>query len=99
MPNVPTPWIGLAALAAMFVLPFLPSWVFEGPRKTKQWPREHVCARCSGPWTDEHRCILPIHPTAPSPRWELHRLPQSSTPVLKLEEDGPAWDQAPHLGR
>jgi hypothetical protein len=32
MPNAPTPWVGLADLVAMFVLPFLPNWLFEGPR-------------------------------------------------------------------
>jgi hypothetical protein len=31
MPDSPIPWVGLAALAAMFVLPFLPDWLFEGP--------------------------------------------------------------------
>ena len=29
----PVPWIGLLALVAMFVIPFLPSWIFEGPRE------------------------------------------------------------------
>jgi hypothetical protein len=90
MTDVPTPWIGLAALAAMFVLPFLPSWVFEGPRRIKHWPREHVCARCGDPWTDGHRCVSPVHPKEPSLHWELYRLPESSTPVLDLEEDDPA---------
>jgi hypothetical protein len=32
MPDIPTPWVGLAALLAMFVLPFVPDWLFEGPR-------------------------------------------------------------------
>jgi hypothetical protein len=31
MPHAPMPWIGLAALVAMFVLPFLPDWLFEAP--------------------------------------------------------------------
>ena len=31
MLHSPTPWVGLAALIAMFVLPFLPAWLFEGP--------------------------------------------------------------------
>jgi hypothetical protein len=54
MPEVPTPWIGLAALAAMVVLPLLPTWFLKGPRRIEHWPREHVCARCDGAWTDEH---------------------------------------------
>jgi hypothetical protein len=99
MPDVPTPWIGLAALAAMFVLPFLPSWIFEGPRKSKHWPREHVCARCDGAWNDEHRCLPPIQPIEPSPQWELYRLPPPSTPALDLEKDGLAGDQAHRLVR
>ena len=32
MPHVDIPWIGLAAVVAMFALPFAPSWLFEGPR-------------------------------------------------------------------
>ena len=27
MPQVDTPWVGLAALVAMFVIPFLPDWL------------------------------------------------------------------------
>jgi hypothetical protein len=57
MPEVPTPWIGLAALAAMAVLPLLPTWFLKGPRRSKHWPREHVCARCDGAWTDEHTSL------------------------------------------
>jgi hypothetical protein len=57
MPEVPTPWIGLAALAAMAVLPLLPTWFLKGPRRSKHWPREHFCARCDGAWTDEHTSL------------------------------------------
>jgi hypothetical protein len=31
MPDTPIPWIGLAALGAMFLLLLLPEWLFEGP--------------------------------------------------------------------
>ena len=58
MPHVDTPWIGLAALVAMFVLPFLPSWLFEGPRTIKHRPRRHVCADCGATWTRGHACAL-----------------------------------------
>jgi hypothetical protein len=34
MPDTPVPWVGLAALAAMFVLPLLPDWLFEEPAST-----------------------------------------------------------------
>jgi hypothetical protein len=30
-----TPWAGLLALVAMFVIPFLPNWLFEGPRTVR----------------------------------------------------------------
>jgi hypothetical protein len=54
----PTPWVGLAALIAMFVLPFLPAWLFEGPRAVKHWPHRHVCGVCKGPV--DRRAHLPI---------------------------------------
>jgi hypothetical protein len=76
-----TPWIGLAALIAMFVLPHLPNWLFEGPRTIKHRPRRHVCSECNAPWTPEHTCL----PTAETPRplrGELRRL------------DPPALDRA-----
>ena len=56
MPHVDTPWIGLVALVLMFVLPFAPSWLFEGPRTIKHQPRRHICADCGAPWDDEHAC-------------------------------------------
>jgi len=60
MPNAPTPWVGLAALVAMFVLPMLPNWLFEGPRTIKHRPRRHVCADCSAPWTSHHDCAAEL---------------------------------------
>jgi hypothetical protein len=56
MPQVDTPWVGLAALVAMFVIPFLPNWLFEGPRTIRHRPRRHVCADCGAPWTPGHAC-------------------------------------------
>ena len=50
------PWAGLAALAAMFLIPFLPSWLFEGPRTVAHRPMRHVCAECGAPWTNGHAC-------------------------------------------
>lgn len=58
MGNVNTPWIGLVALVAMFVLPFLPAWLFEGPRTVKHYPRRHICGDCGAPWTDGHVCAV-----------------------------------------
>jgi hypothetical protein len=56
MRDVTTPWIGLAALVAMFVIPFLPSWLWEGPRTIKHYRRRHVCGDCGAPWTSDHAC-------------------------------------------
>jgi hypothetical protein len=56
MLHISTPWIGLVAVLAMFVLPFLPSWLFEGPRTIKHHPRRHVCAVCDAAWADGHVC-------------------------------------------
>jgi hypothetical protein len=78
MPHSPTPWIGLAALLAMFVLPYLPNWLFEGPRTIRHRPRRHVCADCNASWTDDHRCPAIPEETYP-PRAELLRKPQSSS--------------------
>lgn len=69
-----TPWIGLAALVAMFIIPFLPSWLFEGPRTIKHWPRRHVCGVCSVQWSDGHTCELEADLPLPILRGELRRL-------------------------
>ena len=50
-PQGDTPWVGLATLVAMFVIPFLPSWLFEGPRTIRRRPHRHVCADCGTTWT------------------------------------------------
>jgi hypothetical protein len=69
-----TPWIGLAALVAMFAIPFLPSWLFEGPRRVKHWPRRHICGECSAPWTGSHVCAEEGTVAASPLRGELRRL-------------------------
>jgi hypothetical protein len=58
MPQIDTPWVGLAALVAMFVIPFLPNWLFEGPRTIRHRPKRHICADCGAPWTRRHACGL-----------------------------------------
>lgn len=74
MPHTPTPWVGLAALLAMFLLPYLPDWLFEGPRTIRHWPRRHICGDCNTPWTDDHTCT-PVESEARSTlRGELRRL-------------------------
>lgn len=56
MMHVDTPWVGLAAVVAMFVVPFLPGWLFEGPRTVKHYPRRHICGDCGAPWANDHVC-------------------------------------------
>jgi hypothetical protein len=58
MPQVDTPWVGLAALLAMFVIPFLPNWLFEGPRTIWHRHPRHLCADCGEPWSPLHSCEL-----------------------------------------
>jgi hypothetical protein len=77
----PTPWIGLVALLAMFLLPFLPSWLFEGPRTIRHHPHRHVCAECGAPWADDHACALDGVPGTETLRAELRRLTTSTSLV------------------
>ena len=80
MPDIP--WVGLAALVVMFLIPFVPDWLFEGPRVIKHWPRRHVCGDCGAPWTDGHTCAPEASMAAYPPlQGELRRWQQSiSTP-------------------
>jgi hypothetical protein len=87
MPSAPTPWVGLAALAAMFVLPMLPNWLFEGPRTVKHRPRRHICADCSAPWTSDHDCRTELPEVVASLRGELRRLDATAA----LERHTTAW--------
>jgi hypothetical protein len=52
------PWVGLAALAAMFLIPLLPSRIFEGPMTVRHWPRRHICGSCNALWTEGHVCAM-----------------------------------------
>jgi hypothetical protein len=81
MANIP--WFGLAALIAMFVIPFLPAWLFEGPRTVKHQPARHVCGECGAPWTVGHAC-------APETAAELPvvagKAPEVETPEVEAPE-------------
>ena len=75
MPDNPTPWVGLAALVAMFIIPFLPSWLFEGPRTVRHRPPRHVCADCGAAWAQGHACELEVTAAGTQRlRGELRRL-------------------------
>jgi hypothetical protein len=73
-----TPWFGLAALIAMFVIPFLPNWLFEGPRTVKHWPRRHICGYCNEPWSHQHMCSPAAIEASPPLHGELGRLEPST---------------------
>lgn len=73
------PWAGLAALAAMFLIPFLPEWLFEGPRRIKRWPSRHVCGDCGEPWVDGHACSAESDAPTETVWGELRR-PEQSNP-------------------
>jgi hypothetical protein len=81
MPHTPTPWVGLAALLAMFLLPYLSAQLFEGPRTIRHWPRRHICGDCNAPWTDDHTCPPAQREAVPPLRGELRRL----NPPAQLE--------------
>ncbi len=81
MPHTPTPWVGLAALLAMFLLPYLSERLFEGPRTIRHWPRRHLCGDCNVPWTDEHTCPPAEREAVPPLRGQLRRL----DPPARLE--------------
>ena len=74
MPHTPTPWVGLAALLAMFLLPHLSDRLFEGPRTIRHWPRRHVCGDCNAPWIEGHTCTAAAGEAGPSLHGELRRL-------------------------
>ena len=70
----PIPWIGLAAIVAMFVLPLLPARLFEGPRTIKRYPRRVICGDCGERWTEEHTCGFEVvQPRSPL-RAEVRRV-------------------------
>jgi len=70
----PIPWVGLVAIVAMFVLPMLPAWLFEGPRTIKRYPRREICGDCGEPWTDGHDCAVVVRQPARPLRADLHRV-------------------------
>jgi hypothetical protein len=99
------PWIGLAAIAAMFLLPWLDArGLFDGPRTTCHRPRREVCADCEAPWTPGHQCagwpaaavrepLVPLRtvepPAAGRVRVLLTRTDQPGRPALPAPERWP----------
>jgi hypothetical protein len=77
--RTPIPWIGLAAIAAMFLLPWLDArGLLDGPHTILRRPRREVCADCAAPWTPDHQCtgwleaavrepVVPLQPPSAPP--------------------------------
>jgi hypothetical protein len=101
--STPVPWIALAALAAMFVLPWLDArGLLDGPRTIRHRPRRHVCADCEAPWQPGHQCavwleaarrepVVPLHPEVPVARVraQLTRSGPAGRPALPPRERRP----------
>ncbi len=81
--HAPVPWIALAAIAAMFVLPWLDGrGLLDGPRTVRHRPRREVCADCAEAWAPGHQCagwqavagrepVVPLTPIDPLPQVPL----------------------------
>jgi hypothetical protein len=78
-----TPWVGLVALGVMFILPFLPNWLFDGPRAIKHYPRRHICANCGAPWVDDHDCMSEEAPASELLHGDLRRRQTSTDLVIR----------------
>jgi hypothetical protein len=76
MSHVDTPWVGLGALILMFAIPFLPSWLFEGPKVIRHRPRRHVCPLCGAAWQDGHDCLAADDADTRPLSGRLERLPE-----------------------
>jgi hypothetical protein len=78
----PVPWIGLLAIAAMFLIDRLPPGFWEGPRRRVHWPVRDVCGECGQEWERGHQCQQlppapppqPAMPLPPPVRGELRRV-------------------------
>jgi hypothetical protein len=89
----PVPWIGLAAIAAMFLLPLLDArGLFDGPHTIRRQPRRVVCADCGNPWTPDHRCVSWLEAAAREPVVPLQAPPQPQRVQLD-RPDRPALPQ------
>jgi hypothetical protein len=91
------PWIGLAAIVAMFLLPLLDArGLFDGPRIIRRRPRRVVCADCASPWTPDHQCVgwleaavrepvVPLQPLPPPADRQHVQLARVGRPPLALQ--------------
>src|SRR6266511_5439901 len=86
--HTPVPWVALAALVAMFVLPHLDArGLFDGPRTVRHRPRRHVCADCAEPWAPGHACAgwQPVAGREPVVPLDAPELPAHSLPPVRVQ--------------
>jgi hypothetical protein len=103
--HTPLPWVALAAIALMFVLPWLDALgLFNGPSTIRRRPRREICADCEAPWMPGHQCagwqaaavrepLVPLRPVEPPAagrvRVLLTRTDQPGRPALPARERRP----------
>jgi hypothetical protein len=84
--HIPVPWIGMAAIAAMFLLPWLDArGLLDGPRTIRRRPRRVVCADCGAPWTSGHQCAGRLEAAADEPVVPLHPVEPTAPPRMRVQ--------------
>jgi hypothetical protein len=84
--HAPVPWIGMAAIAAMFLLPWLDArGLLDGPRTIRRRPRREVCADCGAPWTPGHQCAGRLEAAADEPVVPLDPVEPPAPPRVRVQ--------------
>jgi hypothetical protein len=84
--HTPVPWIGMAAIAAMFLLPWLDArGLLDGPRTIRRRPRREVCADCGAPWTPGHQCAGRLEAAADEPVVPLDPVKPPAPPRVRVQ--------------
>jgi hypothetical protein len=102
--HAPVPWVGLVAVAAMFLLPWLDSrGLLDGPHTIRRRPRREVCADCAEPWALGHACagwqaVAGREPVVPLERTEPPTPPPAPARAELARLDQPARRALPARG-
>jgi hypothetical protein len=84
--HTPVPWIGMAAIAAMFLLPWLDArGLLDGTRTIRRRPRRVVCADCWAPWTPGHQCASRLEAAAGEPVVPLYPVEPTAPPRVRVQ--------------
>jgi hypothetical protein len=84
--HTPVPWIGMAAITAMFLLPWLDArGLLDGPRTIRHRPRRQVCADCHAPWTSDHQCAGRLDAAAGEPVVLLQPVEPPASPRVRVQ--------------